>query len=172
MKLRRRLLMLLAVMPLLSACKESKEDGGLPTPPISLPFAVQMAGTKIEISFRIEEERKYNFELGFRFNNQIDRKRVAKLVGHPKDEGMGVPIPLRIRVTRITPDEDEEVMILNKEISELTLTGYTADQFIKVIVSSHLSPGQYRASIESLKDVPELQEIQIEFAIVRAYIGK
>lgn len=169
MKLRRRLLKLLAVIPFLSACKESEEDG-LPTPPISLPFELQKAGAKIETAFRIEEDRKYSFELGFRFNDQSDRKRVAKLVGHPKQEAVGIPIQLRIRVTRIAVAE--EIVMLNKEISDPTLTGFSADQFIKNIVSIHMSPGYYRVSVESLKDVPELQGTQIEFAIVRAYIGK
>jgi len=160
------LILMLVTLPLLSACKA---DDGLPMPPIILPFEVQLAGAKIETDFRIEEQRKYSFELEFRFKNQTDRERVAKLVGHPRDEAMGVAIPLRIRVTRIAA---EKVKILDKEISQPTLTGFTADKFIKVIDSIQLPPGYYRVSIESLKDIPVLQGTQIEFAIVRAYIGK
>lgn len=179
MKLRRRLLVLLVALPLLSACKEKKEDGSLPTPPISLPFEVQKSGAKIDTAFRIEEQRKYSFDLLFRCRmvDPINYAHVRELVGESginkitgKQVAPGIPIPLRIRLMQTTTSGEK--IILDKEVSELTLYGASAEYFYKEIVSLHVPPGSYRVSIESLKDAPELQGTQIEFAIVRAYIGK
>lgn len=175
MKLR-RLLMLSAALPLFSACNAGDD---LPTPPIILPFEVQKAGTKIEAIFRIDEPARYRFKLEFLFNKNDpeDRLRVKKLVGssginkytgRPVDTG--IPIPIRIRVFEI--NDVEERAILDKEVTELALYGSTAERFDKKIVDSDLSPGQYRVSIDSLEDIPELQKTRVEFAIVRAYIGK
>lgn len=167
MKLRRRLLVLLAALPLLSACNESKEDTGLPTPPIILPFEVWKAGVKVGLAFRIEEPNTYRFKLQFRFNDPAERERVARLVGHPDDRG--ILIPLRIRVDRISAEEE---IILDKQVSQLALYGFTADRFDKKIVDTKMQPGYYRLNIESLQNNPALQGTQIDLAIVRAYVGK
>lgn len=162
MNIRRRLLMLFIMLPVLSACRH------LPTPPIIMPFEVQKAGTKIESYFRIEKSDTYSFTLRVGFKKG-DFERVARLAGHFKYSD-GIPIPLRIRVAQI--DTTGEKTILDKEVSELQYAGISVDRFHGIIINFKMSPGDYRVYIESLKDISALQGTQIEFAIERAYLGK
>lgn len=169
MKLRRRWLMLFAALPLLSACKES-EEGGLPTPPISLPFEVQKAGNKVDTVVQIKKCHHYGFTLrfGFKENDQLDRARVKKLVGGYETDTAGVviepgiPTPVRLKISEISTAGER--LVFEKEGAP-TLTSWGADSFGKRIGETLLQPGIYRISLEALLSAPEYTGIPIHLAI-------
>jgi hypothetical protein len=161
MNIRRRWLMLLAALPLLSACKEGKEDGDLPTPPLILPFEVQKAGNKVETPLKIVKQREYIFSLLFSYKkgDEIDRARVRKLTGgyevvkSGKVMEPGIPTPVKLRVIAI--EATGEKLVYEKETDPI-LTSWGGDSFAKNIAYVVLQPGDYRIRVESLKDAPEL----------------
>lgn len=160
MKLRRRLLVLLAALPLLSACKENKEEGDLPTPPISLPFGLQKAGNNVDTVVRIKKCHHYGFTLMFDYkeNDQLDRARVRKLVGGHETDATGVVIepgiltPVRLKISEISVAGER--LVFEKESTPI-LSTWGADSFGKRIGEALLQPGIYRISLEALVEAPE-----------------
>lgn len=167
MKLRRRLLMLLAVMPFLSACKVSD---GLPKPPIQLPFAIQKKGNKVEIKLRVVEHRHYLFNIQFMYKegDQVDRARVMKLAGEYNLIESGVPIQLRLKINSIEAAGEQTLIkdsILQPE--EIRKISHSSTSFNKQFAVVNLKPGHYKISVESLRDVPELIGTPVVFQIGR-----
>lgn len=173
MKYRRRFLMLLVVMPFLSACRASDD---LPKPPLSLPFEIQKAGNKVEIKLRVVERRHYLFNilLMYKEGDQVDRARVRKLAGaYDMDKSgkliePGVPIQLRFKIYSIEAEEERTLLentILQSE--EIRTISHSATSFNKQFAVVDLKPGHYRISVESLKDVPELIGTPVMFQIGR-----
>lgn len=169
------LTIILTICPWLSA---HANHSLLPKPPIAMPFAVEHAGNKVETEVRIVKEQSYSLVLYFmhRKNDREERARIRKLTGSAKKnkEGRavepGIPIPLTIKISVI--ESQEEHLIVDTELSELTLESWGADSLTKVITKLILKPGRYRVSIESLKDIPELKGTRINFGIIRTYTGK
>jgi hypothetical protein len=142
------------ILPCLSACTK---DTYPPTPRIVLPFAVQKAGTTVETEMRIVEHHDYIFSLCFTYKegDQADRARVKKLVGNNhKDGDPGIPTPLKLKVSVIEPAGER--VIVDKEVLELRLRSWGGGWFEKHIDYIKLMPGNYRVSVKSLKNVPEL----------------
>lgn len=161
---RRLFIVMLAFIPWLTACAN---DAGPPKPPLSLPFEVQKAGSKVETELEVIEHREYIFSLrfGFKKNDEVDRARVKKLVGENAQfkGGTGVPTPLIFKISVI--DATGERPMLQQEIPELRLRSWGGDSFDKHIAYVILKPGHYRISVESLKDAPELVGTPIAFSI-------
>lgn len=147
--------LILLPFPWFSACAK---DAQPPKPPLTLPFAVQKAGSKVETDLRIVEYRPYYFSLRFNFKegDRADRARVKELVGDNEEYGgdHGVPTPLKLKISVIEPAGERE--IVDKEVSDLRLWSWGGDNFDKHIDYIKLKPGIYRVSIESLHDAPEL----------------
>lgn len=155
-KVKLLLLAVLILLPWFSACAKEAQP---PKPPLTLPFAVQKAGSKVETDLRIVEYRPYYFSLRFNFKegDRADRARVNKLVGddyQDKYGDPGVPTPLKLKISVIEPAGER--VIVDKEVSGLRLRSWGADNFDKHIDMIKLKPGIYRVSIESLQDAPEL----------------
>jgi hypothetical protein len=156
-----RLLVLLAVLPLLSACKESEEAGGLPTPPIMLPINMKNIGSKAEIILRVSKCNLYGFSLrfGYKENDQLDRARVRKLVGGyeidratGKPREPGIPTLVRLEVSEISGKSEK--LLFHTEIDPV-LTSWGADNFGKQIEDKYLQPGIYHVVLETLSDPSE-----------------
>ncbi len=145
---------------LLSPMSKYGETGGA-------PFPVQNAGAKAEFEIDVREHRAYSFSLFFMFdeNNPPDRDRVKKLVGSyetgsngkPIDPGVSILLRLRVASMGTLPEQ----VIVDKTVSDMALTSWGANSFSKMIDRFPLKPGRYRASVESLKDVPELAATQV-----------
>lgn len=159
---------LMAALPWLSACANSAQP---PKPPLSLPFEVQKAGSKVETELQIVEDKEYRFTLLFLYkeNDEEDRARVRKLAGgQGVDKNFkliepGIPISLKVKINII--DSTGERTMFEQEVSELSLSGWGSGRFSKRIIYLTLKPGHYRVSIETLKDVPELLGTSVIFQI-------
>ncbi len=99
-----------------------------------------------------------------------DTQRVVKLAGDggydPKTNkrlNNGLPIPLKLKITRLDPAG--EISTYDKEITEEELEAYRADGkgLSKIIDRIKLSRGHYRVHVEALRDIPELATTPIEF---------
>ena len=146
-------------------------------PPITLPFPLQKAGARIEIDVRIVEDRSYRFVLMFMFKTPEERKRIFDLVGGPYNDtdikgrlvrpGVTVPIHLTVRTIRSgKPDEllrDERYLTEGRE-------AYSANAFYRFFGSIGLEPGQYRVTVETLQDVPELAGVETNFHFYSRYL--
>lgn len=158
-------LLLIAVLLISSWSSACTNDG---PSPFRLPFAVHKAGTMVETKVRITEHRPYIFSLCFNFkkDDQVDRARVKKLTGDPwphKHRDTGIPTPLRLKISVIEPAGER--LLVDKEISELKFNSFGASFFRKEIDQVELEPGQYRISVESLSNVPELADVKVVFSI-------
>jgi hypothetical protein len=146
--------------------------GHLPRQPLVLPFAAAHKGTVLTTDFQATEDNMYWFSLQliFKQNNVEDRERIRKLAGSggydPKARKRldnGLPIPLRLTITRLDPSGVSPIH--DKEIIEEELEGYSATYYSKIIDTVRLSPGNYRVRVEALRDIPELAETPINFTI-------
>lgn len=167
-KTKRLFIAMLAFFPWVTACAN---DARPPQPPLSFPFAVQQAGSRVETEMRIVERKQYSFRLQFSYKegNQEDRERVRKLVGsYEKDRNgnlidPGIPTPLKFKIYII--DASGERLMLERDIPVLGLTSWGGDSFGKIFAFEILNPGHYRVIVESLKDAPELAGTAITFVI-------
>jgi hypothetical protein len=164
---------ILAAIITMLACFTSCVAEG-PRPPIELPFAVHQAGATVTTELRIVEKGPYNypFNLNLLFNEKdgSDRDRVSKLAGSVgknivtgKSTEPGIPISLKVTISVI--DSSGVQPFLEKEILVGDLNGYSASYFSREIDSIRLTPGLYRVTIQSLKDIPELANTKVIFAI-------
>lgn len=175
MKSKRLFIAILVLFPWLSACANGVQA---PRPPLNLPFAVQKAGSKLETELRIVEGRSYSFTLRFMYkeNDHADFVRVRALAGsHKRDMtgkliDPGVPILLKLVINQV--DAQGSNLLFAREISEQALYSLGGDSHNKKIADIPLDAGYYRVSIESLRDVPELEGTKINFVIVTTYFGK
>lgn len=149
-----------------------------PKPPIMLPFSIHQAGATVSTELRIAEERRYPFSLKFMYNekDQADRERVRKLVGaYEKDKHgnfiePGVSTPLKLTISVI--DSSGARPLLEKDISALGQEGHGNNFFDRDFDLVRLSPGLYRVTVQSLKDVPELVNTKVIFCIYPRRSGK
>ena len=146
-------------------------------PPITLPFPLHKAGARIETDIRIVEDRSYRFVLMFMFKTPEERKRISELVGgsyittdlkgRPVRPGVTVPIHLTVRAIRNgKPDEllrDERYLTEGSE-------GFSANAYYRFFASIGLEPGLYRATAETLQDVPEFADVESNFHIYSRYL--
>ncbi len=156
------LLVILALLPWLSGCAQT---GQLPKPPISLPFEIQKAGSRVEMDIRIVSAIEYRFSLLYLYNQNdpLDIQRVRKLAGYANLDKPGVPVLLRLNIRLV--DSTGKKLILEQDVSDIRVVAAGAGSYTKKIIYLNLAPGHYRVSIESLKDVPELIGTPVEFLI-------
>jgi hypothetical protein len=143
-----------------SACAQH-----LPRQPLVLPFAAAHKGTVLTTDFQATEDRIHLFLLLFK-----EKSVLPQYMGSggydPKARKRldnGLPIPLRLTVSRLDPSEASP--LFDKEFFELELQGMSATDYSKMITAIKLSPGNYRVRLEALRDIPELAEASIKFVI-------
>jgi len=167
--------LLLAFVPCLAACADNTQ---LPKPPLSLPFDVKKAGSKVETELKIIELQTYAFNLQYTFreNDQADRARVWNLAGGSvKDEAgrwieLGAPLKIKLKIFR--KNEGVEQSVYEGSISSPHLSSWGGNSLNAKLANVLLEPGTYVVSAENLSDAPEFSGTQVGLSIVRAYLGK
>jgi len=137
---------------------------------VDVPFAAATKGSAVEAEFKVATTMTYNFELNLyaRKGDREDSDRVSKLVGtgahrDGRQVDTGLAIPVRLRVER--RDESGVSSILDNVFTDHDLQGHAADHFSKRITRIRLKPGRYRARIEAVDNVPQLEGIHVLFGI-------
>lgn len=138
---------------------------------VSVPFTAGRKGSVVEVHFKVPKTYSYSFFLNlyFKEGDAQARERVHRLAGtgaydanrRPVDTGLAIPV--RLIVERIGNDESR--VVLDREFSNHERSGYGFDHYSKRIIRVPLASGRYRVRIESLADVPELEDIPVRFAV-------
>jgi hypothetical protein len=146
-----------------------------PRPPIELPFAVHKAGTIVSTELRIPEKGPFVYQFMLKFmhkdSDKADRARVQQLLGSSRHTSYGIFVepgvqtPLKITLSVI--DSSGEHIFLEKEFSTVGISASGENYFKRQIDLSELkrSPGLYRVTVQSLKDIPELADTKVFFTI-------
>ncbi|WP_342151357.1 DUF5625 family protein [Methylorubrum sp. SB2] len=146
------------------------------------PFDAGVRGATAEVSFTVPSKARYSFYLDLYFQDgdardpdrREDRARVGALAGSGaydsntmRRRDNGVPIPVRLTVTRIGGADRD--IVFSEVFREHVREGFTANYFSKLIVRRELTEGRYRAKIEALEDVPSLRTTPIRFDVHVAF---
>ena len=97
-------------------------------------------------------------------------ERVRKLAGTAgayrdgRQIDTGLAIPVRLRVERI--DNNGASPVLERVFTNHDREGMAADYFSKIITRIRLEPGRYRARVEALESIRELEGISVHFNMV------
>jgi hypothetical protein len=76
---------------------------------------------------------------------------------------VGIPIPLRLTVSRIVDKKEE--MVYEKDLRQLASWSGSRTQLSKLIAYVQLPPAHYRVRLVSLNAVPELAETKVNLRI-------
>jgi hypothetical protein len=146
-----------------TAC--AQDDSEKLAPPVKIPVSLNEGGEILNERIRIIEPDAYNFRLNFyfRWNDQVDRKRVRKLLGafHPawKEADPGVPTPLLLQVSCTNG-----TVVDQKEIDPL-LTSWGGNSFSKLIGFTRLFPGTYDVRLILQQAAPAFDGTRVTFSI-------
>jgi hypothetical protein len=140
-------------------------------PHVRLRFSANKKGEILVTNFRVPERNLFNFDfdLYFNENDREDRIRIQKMAGSGisspdrKRLDNGLPIPVKLKI--ITADSSGEHTVFEKEIYEEEFGGTASNYFLKVILEKWLDKGNYKIKIESLHDIPELENVVVDFDI-------
>ena len=157
-------------------CTSVGQTGVSRVPPITLPFPVHKAGARVETDVRIVEDRSYRFILMFMFKTPEERKRISELVGGSyietdlKDRPVrpGVTVPIRLTVRSMRNGEPHELLRDERYLTQAS-EGFSANSYYRFFASIGLTPGQYRVTVETLRDVPEFAGVEAKFFIYSRY---
>ena len=164
---------ILTVISIILVCFTGCSAAG-PRPPIELPFAVHQKGAAVTTDLRIVEKvpYKYPFILHLFFNEKdgLDLDRVSKLAGsHGKNIATGKSIepgiPIHLKLTIKIIDSSGSKPYLEKEILVGDRISSGINHFSREIDYIQLTPGLYRVKVQSMKDIPELANTKVVFAI-------
>lgn len=174
-KIKRLFLAMLVFFPWVSGCASDMQT---PKPPFFVLFEAQKAGSVFTTELRVVEHRSYVFALFLKVKkgaSMEDARRLIELAGKfGRDKSgkqpwggkllwPGISIPLKLKISVI--DASGERIIYDKEIHEEEMLGAGSIGIEKLIDVIDLSPGHYKISVQSLKDIPELAESPITFGI-------
>lgn len=168
-------LLTFALMLSMFICFTACEAAG-PKPPIELPFAVHKAGATVSTELRIPKRGPFVYYFVLKFMHKkgdyADRERVRSILGSwsinkitGKPVNPGIQIPLKIALSVI--DSSGEHIFMEKEVSTEGIDAHGVNYFIRQIDLHEVSgsPGLYRVSVRCLKDIPELKDVKVFFAI-------
>ena len=110
--------------------------------------------------------------LYFRKGDGQNREHVNKLAGtgayrDGRQIDTGLAIPVRLRVERI--GNNGASSILDRMFTDHDREGMAADHFSKLVTRIRLEPGRYRARVEALENIPELEDISVHFSLLVAH---
>ncbi len=130
--------------------------------PISVPFAVEKAGTRLTCEVVIEDAGSYGVYLSY-FHNRTreDVDRIEYLTG---GQAKGRPITVHYIVKSLAHDP---IMVDSIETTPRIMFLNTG-VFHAPLAALELSPGRYEVTVESLEDVPEMATVRTEL-MVRPY---
>jgi len=131
-------------------------------------------GLRCRTEFSVATAKTYTFYLNlhFREGDSQNKERVRKLAGtgayrDGRQIDTGLAIPVRLRVERI--GNIGASSIFDRMFTNHDLEGTAADHFSKLITRIRLEPGRYRARVEALENIPELEDISVHFSMLVAY---
>ncbi len=137
--------------------------------PISVPFAVQKAGTRLTCDVVIEDEGGYGVYLSYFHNSsREDRDRVLRIAGGYEyyDASMNVSRqggPMIVRY--ILKSLDSGQILRDKVIKHPPIWSWDGERRNAVLGAFDLTPGRYEVTVESLKDAPEMAMIRTELTV-------
>ena len=163
---------------------------------VDVPFEAGNKGSAVEAEFSVATTRTYTFYLNLYFRegdqervpagkavltqqelkwlerDRLKRERVRKLAGtgayrDGQQIDTGLAIPVRLRIERI--GNNDASFIFDRMFTNHDLEGTTADYFSKLITRVRLEPSRYRARMEALENIPELEDILVHFNVLVAY---
>jgi hypothetical protein len=163
---------------------------------VDVPFEAGNKDSAVEAEFSVATTRTYTFYLNLYFRegdqdrvlagkavltqqelkslerDRLKRERVRKLAGtgayrDGRQIDTGLAIPVRLRIERI--GDNDASSIFDRMFTNHDLEGTTADYFSKLITRVRLEPGRYRARMEALENIPELEDISVHFNVLVAY---
>jgi uncharacterized protein DUF5625 len=141
---------------------------------LDVPFEAGNEGSVVESEFSVATRKTYSFYLNLHFTkgNRQDTERVRKLAGtgayrDGRQIETGLAIPVRLRVERV--GDNGVSSILDKVFTDHDLEGMTADYFSKIMTRIRLEPGRYRARIEALENIPDLEDISVHLNLLVAH---
>lgn len=142
-------------------------------PPFNVPFDVATAGNQITLDFKITEALMYTVGLEYPFEKgevlEVWRLAGGKITDQSGNRiEPGAPIILHVTIMQ----RDSKTIIIDKEVSSPRLSSSGGDLFEADIINLKLSPGQYRITVESKKNAPELKTVKTRLCITRAHVGK
>ncbi len=170
--------------------------GFTPAPPIyDRPFAVGTAGATVQIDLRIKEACGWHFILTFTLNNDTERERVFKLLGHgvyadgsydKKEPGIETPVLVEIERLDAGETQADDIPMMKvfhqinmvdarpvhpgavyvREVHPHGVVGYGQAFFERSVGFIMFKPGTYRVYVTALKDIPEIQSLKTTFSIM------
>jgi hypothetical protein len=140
---------------------------GAPIPGVSFPLDVSRAATELDVLVKITETRSYEFDLTFRARSFSDFPLLRKVSGEgfrfrdePALKNPGVAIPIRVTVAN-----EGQPPFYDRTIDT---EGSYASGTLKISRSAggtELGPGLYRFKVTTLRDIPELTDVRVDFTI-------
>ncbi len=139
--------------------------------PISVPFAVEKAGTRLTCEVIIEDKGGYGVYLSYLNNGtQEDNERVLRIAdGYKYDASLDVWIdmgeggPMIVRYTLKSLDSGQ--ILRDAVIKHPEIWSWDGERRNAVLGAFDLTPGRYEVRVESLKDVPEMATVRTELEV-------
>ena len=138
-----------------------------PIPSVSFPLDVSRAATELDVLVKITETRSYQFDMTFRARSFSDLPLLRKVSGEgfrfrdePALKNPGITIPIRVTVAN-----EGHPPFYDRTIDT---EGSFASGTLKISRSAGgtgLRPGLYRFKVTTLKDIPELSDVRVDFTI-------
>lgn len=156
-----------AITITLSACAHRLDEI---KPPAIIPISLNKSGAVLNQKILIVDHNVYYFTLRFSFTekDQVDRARVANLVGgHELDKRgnvirPGIPTPVKLSIYKV--NGNKEIEIFTRQIDPV-LTSWGGDSLKKQIGFSELRPGHYVVRLNLLRSAPEFDQTPINLGI-------
>ena len=140
---------------------------GAPIPSVSFPLDISHAAKELDVLVKITETRSYQFDLTFRARSSSDLPWLRKVSGEgfrfrgdPALKNPGVTVPIRVTVAN-----EGHPPFYDRTIDT---EGSYASGTLKISRNAGgtgLRPGLYRFKVTTLKDIPELSAVRVDFTI-------
>jgi hypothetical protein len=141
-----------------------------PAQQLVVPFDAGRRGSSVITDYHASRDATFWFYLNLKFAEEdpTARERVSKLAGsgetwNGKRIDNGVPIPVRLKITRSMSQSSE--IIYDQVVPDEELEGFSRNYFSKIIAAVYLKRGDYSIIIEALQDVTQISGVPIDFDI-------
>jgi hypothetical protein len=129
-------------------------------PRTQFPFDVSSDNTRLDVRFRVKEDRVYDFRLKLVFGSEASRQELFSLLGEPErnPDGTfykpGLTIPLHLTVSAVGGDGVRTVV--DRTVDTQGHSGMGADHYVRAIVDVRLRPGLYQLKANTTENIPSL----------------
>ena len=140
---------------------------GAAAPPVSFPLDASRAATELDVLVKITESRHYQFDLTFRARGTGDLPLLRKVSGEgfrfpgePALKNPGIAIPVRVTVAN-----EGHPSFYDRTIDTEGSYAFGSLKISRHAGGTRLPPGLYRFKVTTLKDIPELTDVKVDFTI-------